>query len=202
MKMHKKMVKLAEAHGLKLADIKQALADVRKEHYSHGVYEPMFPVTTRQINDDIRESVVKLREHPWFEHQDASEFSDKEKEHFAGLVERMKVDAATDLKDMLKKRKKAKVGDTLVVHGFNEYRFITFKDSSTYRLEKDGWVRIEYWSELDEKTPEESLFFPGIRQEVADKLGVPLTEDFHNLFVWVAAGYNEDEYLDQICRYH
>ena len=31
--------------------------------------------------------------------------------------------------------------------------------------------------------------------------GEHVNEDFHNLFVWVAAGYNEDEYLDQICRY-
>ena len=201
MRMHKRMVKLAEEEGVNLPDIRRALAEVRMDYYSGGVSQMHFPVSTRVINSVIRTSADKIRERPWFTEQDVSSYSDKEKEHHVALVERLKLDAETDMKNLIKQRKVAKVGDTLVIHSFNEVSDITQKFSVTYKLMDPDWCMVECWNELDEKTPMERLFFPGIRQDVASKLGVPITDNFHELFVWVASGYNESEYFSQMCRH-
>lgn len=185
MSMSKRMVKLAEAGGYTLTEMKQALDDVRNEHCAGGISIPMYPISPRDLLGEIVESTISIRE--VIDVRPRSGCSVKELEHFKGVDERLKLSEEEDQENLLRLMAQAKVGDALIIHGFHESPYGEYKFTSTYRLDPEGWVWVEHYNERQEKMPTSRRFFTGIRQMVADKLGVPLNDDFHEVFTWVAS---------------
>lgn len=190
MSMRKRLENLATAEGYTLADMKLALDEVRKENYTGGVTAFEVPVPTEILDDHIRESVVSIRDYRLKPIGEG--VSERLKSHYKSAMERLQLSMTDDEKMILQTRRKAKVGDTITIHDINASSFSLFKQSRTYRLDADSWMWVEYWSELAEKIPVANQFFTGIRQKVADKLGVTLSDAFHVLFSWVACGDSKD----------
>ena len=57
----------------------------------------------------------------------------------------------------------------------------------TYQCKNGKWYYIEYWSELDQHNARQGLpnLYPGVRRDVAIRMGLDLSNTFHEAFDWV-----------------